>query len=377
MTVTDMTLNHGTICSERCVEVLRRHDSNTALRAYPRANNDDLRAAIAAFDGVAPENVLVANGSGPLLKACIPFLIEKKIKASPARMLRYLLRRRAYPIMTPRFTYSKVPSSALRLGLRCEILPLGPDDGFALDLDDLAARLSRGDGLVYLANPNNPTGNLLATRAQLEPLLRRFPRSIFFVDEAYTHYLFDDAASVVDRAPHHENLVVTRSLSFAFGLASARVGYAVANRDLIATLDAKLTPYRVGRLSEELAIAALSDREHLARVRREVRHERDALVAAMRGLDAVEPFPSSTNYVLCRARAPLTGRQVHDGLLARGVKVKIFEPLGEERFEAYFRVTVGLPHENEQYLEALGRVLGASRAGRPAARPAPASAGAP
>src|SRR5687767_1035092 len=111
----DMTLNHGTTCSERCVEVLRRHDSNTALRAYPRANNDDLREAIAAFDGTGPDNVLVANGSGPLLKGCIPFLIERKIKASPARMLRYLLRRRAYPILTPRLTYSKVPASALRL----------------------------------------------------------------------------------------------------------------------------------------------------------------------------------------------------------------------------------------------------------------------
>src|SRR4051812_42730106 len=96
----DMTLNHGTICSDRCVEVLRRHDSNIAMRAYPLANNDDLRAAIAAAHGITPDNVLVANGSGPLLKTCIPFLIEQKIKSSPMRMLRYLLRRRSYPILT-------------------------------------------------------------------------------------------------------------------------------------------------------------------------------------------------------------------------------------------------------------------------------------
>jgi histidinol-phosphate aminotransferase len=370
----DMTLNHGTICSERCVEVLRRHDSNTALRAYPKADNEELRAAIAAFDGTSPEDILVANGSGPLLKTCIPFLIERKIKTSPARMLRYLLRRRAYPILTPLFTYSKVPSSAMRLGLRCEILPLAAENSFALDLGDLEARLSRGDGLVYLANPNNPTGNLLVTRAQIERLARAYPGSIFFIDEAYVHYLPDEAEAVVGLAARHENLVVVRSFSFAFGLASARIGYAVANRALIATFDAKLTPYRVGRLSEELAIAALSDREHLARVRREVRHEREKLVAAMGALDAVEPFPSSTNFILCRTRGPLTGRQVHDGLLARGVKVKIFEPLGAETFEAYFRVTVGLPHENERYLDALGQVLRAAPTIRPVARPAPAMA---
>jgi histidinol-phosphate aminotransferase len=164
----DLALNHGTYCSERCADVLRRYESNRSLRIYPTADNGDLRRAIAKDAGVQPDNVLVANGSGPLLKTCIPYLIETKIKRSPMRALRYLLKRVAYPIITTRLTYSKVPAAGVRQGLRCILLPLAPENGFALDVGRLEAQLSEHDGVIYLANPNNPTGNVLITRPRLE-----------------------------------------------------------------------------------------------------------------------------------------------------------------------------------------------------------------
>jgi histidinol-phosphate aminotransferase len=358
----DMALNHGTYCSERCMGVLRSHDSSVSLRSYPAADNGDLLRALAADAGVKPENVLVANGSGPLLKTCIPFLIEQKIRRSMLRTARFLLKRVAYPIITTRLTYSKVPASGVRVGLRCVLLPMGPHNGFALDVEMLESRLSRQDGLVYLCNPNNPTGNVLIKRQELEPLLTRFPDSFFFIDEAYVHYLAEGRDTrMTDMVLGHPNLAVLRSFSFAYGLASVRVGYAVADRQVVAQLEAKLTPHRVGQLAAQLAIASLQDHDHLGFVRRETAKERARLIDAIGSHEDLDAYPSQTNFVLCRAHGRWSGREVHDALLARGVKVKIFEPFGDERYDEYFRVTVGLPAENDCFIKQLDAVMGPRR----------------
>lgn len=356
----DMALNHGTYCSERCSQVMRRYDSNQSLRIYPAADNGDLRRALAKDAGVEPGNVLVANGSGPLLKTCIPHIIETKIKQSPARVLRYLLKQVAYPIITTRLTYSKVPAAGVRQGLKCILLPLEPENGFALDIGVLEAQLSHQDGVVYLANPNNPTGNVLITRTQLEKLLGRFPNSIFFIDEAYWHYLPERPETrVSDLVLRFPNLVVLRSFSFAYGLAAIRVGHAIADAKWIEQFETKLTPHRVGALATDLVIASLEDREHLDFVRRENAKERAKLIAGIDRHKALTSFPSEANFILCQTQKPWTGRKIYDALLARGVKVKYFEPFGDERYDEYFRVTVGIPEENAQFMTQLDAIMNA------------------
>ncbi len=369
-TPVDMVLNHGTYCSPRCAAVLEGKLTRTSLRSYPPADNRDLKRALARDAGVAPENVLVANGSGPILKSVIPFLIERKIRRSPARMARFLLKRVAYPIITTNLTYSKVPAGGVRVGLRCVLVPLDPARGFALDLPALEAKLKEHDGLVYLCNPNNPTGNVLVTRAELEPLLTRYPDSYFFVDEAYVHYL-DPAehAPIADLVQRHPNLIVLRSFSFAYGLAAVRVGYAACAASIVAQFEAKHTPHLVGQLATDLVLASLDDPEHLRFVRAETARERARLCEAMAAMPALEVFPSRTNFVLCRTRAGWTGKRVHDGLLARGVKVKIFEPFAGDTFRDYFRVTVGVPHENTVFLEQLAALFGGARTALAASAP--------
>jgi len=155
----------GTYCSPRCLDVLRRYDGITSLRTYPSESNTDLIETIARTHGVSAENVVVDNGSGPILKSVIPFLIERNIKSSALRMTRYLLKRTAYPILTPQFTYSKVPIGGLLHGLRCEMLPLNLETGFSLNLTDMKSRLHDNDGLVYLANPNNQPETSLSPRS--------------------------------------------------------------------------------------------------------------------------------------------------------------------------------------------------------------------
>jgi histidinol-phosphate aminotransferase len=363
-----MVLNHGTYCSPRCAEVFAQRGERTSLRSYPLADNGDLKRALAQDAGVRPENILVANGSGPIIKSVIPFLIEQKIRRSPVRLARFLARRVAYPIITTDLTYSKVPAGAMRTGLRCVLLPLDPGQGFTLSLDALEAKLRERDGLVYLCNPNNPTGNVLITRAQLIPLLARYPESIFFVDEAYVHYLTDDEhARVSDLVTRFPNLVVLRSFSFAYGLASVRVGYAACDAAVVAQFEAKHTPHLVGQLATDLVLASLQDPTHLAFVQAETARERARLLEGLSGLPHVEVFPSKTNFLLCRARGPWTGKRVHDELLARGVKVKIFEPIGELRHDEYWRVTVGVPAENTLFLEQCRALFGSRPATNQAA----------
>jgi histidinol-phosphate aminotransferase len=178
----DMALNHGTYCSSRALDVLRRHGDRTSLRFYAPADDGALRAAIGKHAGVSAASVLVANGSGPILKSVIPYLIEQRIRASPTRMVQHLLFRRGYPMIVTSPTYSKVPSGAVRNGLSFESVELDPRKGFALDLAELRGRLRKRDGLAYLCSPNNPTGNLLIDRRGLEPLLAEFPRSLFLID---------------------------------------------------------------------------------------------------------------------------------------------------------------------------------------------------
>lgn len=354
----DMALNHGTYCSEACLQVLKNYTQNTSLRLFPSADNRELRVAIAADSGVRPENVLVANGSGPLLKVCIPHLIERQIKRQVPRMVAHLLFRTGYPIYTPRLTYSKVPGGAEKVKLHYEMLPLGPENGFTLSIPDLTRRLERKPGLVYLSNPNNPTGNVLVTREQLLPLLNRFQDSIFVIDEAYVQYLpTHDHTYFGDLVPHHPNLLVLRSLSFAYGLAAARMGYALGHHEMIQEFEARLTPHQVNTLTAEMSIAAIQDVKHLEYVRQQTKEQRDVLLTGLKKIQGVEAYDSVTNFILCRVSAGRTGKQVYEEMLKRKVKVKIFEPLSGERYDEYFRITIGIPEENQYLLEQLAEVL--------------------
>ena len=355
----NLGLNDGTYAPQRCLDVLRRYTERTDFRNYSTPDNAPLREAIARVDGVAPENVFLHNGTGPILKQAIPYLLKQRVLDSPRRMVRHLLKHDGLPIITPRFTYSKVPKKAAEGGMHVDMLPLDPGDDFRFDVSRLERRLERGPGLVYIVNPNNPTGNLLVERAQIIPLLERFPEARFWLDEAYVHYV-DDAehpyfSSLVQRYP---NLLVSRTFSFAYGLASIRIGYLLAKQSFVAELDKQLTDYRLGTLQEELAIAALEDPEHLPFVREQTRLAREQLYAGIARLTGVQSFPSVANFILCRFTDGRRGAELKTKLGQRGIAIKTFEPGIGQSYDAYFRLTIGLPAENEFLLAQMAEVLG-------------------
>ncbi len=355
----NLGLNDGTYAPQKCLDVFRRFSQRTDLRNYSTPDNAPLREAIARVDQVAPENVFLHCGTGPILKLAIPYLLKRMVMTSPRRLLRHAVSRAGFPIITPRFTYSKVPRKAAEGGMHVDMLPLDPGDDFRFDIGRLERRLERGDGLAYLCSPNNPTGNVLITRSELVPLLERFPESRFWIDEAYVQYLdpreHDYIAPLVAR---HANLMVSRTFSFAYGMAGVRIGYLLAKPSFVNELDRQLTDYRLGTVQEQLGVAALEDVDHLPWVREQTRAALDLIRAGLARFPGIQAFPSQVNFLLCRFTDGRRGAELKAKLATRGVIIKVFEPVNGETFDPYFRITVGVPAENEFLVAQLAEVLG-------------------
>jgi histidinol-phosphate aminotransferase len=372
----NLGLNDGTYCPQSCIDLLERFSSRTSLRHYTTAENEPLLEVICKVDGVNRENIYLANGSGTLLKQCIPFIIKKKITGSPKRILRHVVSKTGFPIITPTFTYFKVPLKAANQGLKVGLVPIGPEDGFTLDLAALRANLDKHDGLVYLANPNNPTGNVLITREQLEPLLKAYPTSIFWIDEAYIQYV-DPAVHkpVSDLVPQYPNLIVSRTFSFAYGLAGLRIGYLLARPDLVETFKGQVVDYRLGLVQEQMAIAALTDPEHLGFIRRECAEQRAVLTEGMEAMGGIQVIPSEANFLLARFTDGRTGAWLSEELLKRGIKIKIMKPVQDLRFDEWFRITLGTAEENQLLLARMREIVAGEQAASPrpsaGAQPAP------
>lgn len=352
----NLGLNDGCYSPAACAQVLARYqaEGRLAFRWYTTADNDPLRAVIARLDGVQPDNVFLANGSGPILKLALPHLLEAAIKAQTSRMVKHLLSRSGFPVITPAFTYFKVPRGLEKKGLPVVLLPQGPEDGFALRMDAVHQALRRQDGLFYLSNPCNPTGNVMIQRSQVQELVEAYPRSVFWIDEAYVQYVDPDGGGPVsDLVPRYPNLVVSRTFSFAYGLAAVRVGYLLGSPELRRELEEKVTNYRLGALAEDLAVAALEDPEHLAFVRAWRRQEVDRVRTVVDAVPNLRSFPSQANFVLCQTTDGTPARRLYDRLDAEGVHIKVFEPLQDQRYDPYFRLTLGTAAENRFLVERI------------------------
>lgn len=365
----NLGLNDGTICPQSCIEVMQQHTTRTDLRHYTTAENEPLLDVICEKDGVNRNNIFLANGSGPILKQCIPWLVSQRIKSSPKLTAKYLLGKNSiigktglikdiFPVVSGRLTYFKVPLKGMKAGLTMNLLPLGPETNWKLRPEDVADALSRSPGLAYICNPNNPTGLLMLTRDEIVELLEAFPDSIFWVDEAYVQYMPKGSHEPLSNlVPKYNNLYVSRTFSFAYGLAGARIGYLLGPSSDIDAFKGQVTDYRLGTLQESLAIAALTDTEHITDLHEMTARDRDQVGAVLESF-GVEVVPSHTHYLLGRfTDEKRTGEWLAKQLLEKGIKIKHFVPVSEERYDEYFRITLGVGSENDYLCEQLSEIL--------------------
>jgi histidinol-phosphate aminotransferase len=230
-----------------------------------------------------------------------------------------------------------------------------PAVNYGHDLAAMAAAIDADTRLVYVANPNNPTGTFIGAD-EIEAFLKQVPHNVIVVlDEAYNEYLAPEhqfeSANWVRKYP---NLVVSRTFSKAYGLAGLRVGFAIAQPDVTDLMNRIRQPFNVNSLAQAAAIAALNDKEFLAKGARNNAEGYKQMTAAFDEL-GLEYVPSFGNFVLVRVGADDgAGARVNLALLKQGVIVR---PVAAYGLPQWLRVSIGLPQENAVFVEALKKAL--------------------
>jgi histidinol-phosphate aminotransferase len=357
----NMGLNEGSYCSNRCIEILQAKSGITSLRRYPASDNLDLKKSIAkeCGEGVKPENIFLHNGTGPIIKLAIPYIIKSKIKSSVKRIVKHLVNKNGYPIITSVLSYFKAVKKGLDMGLTIYFIPLTlKDNKYCLNENELTRVLNREEGLVYLCNPNNPTGSILIEKNSLELFLKKYTETVFWIDEAYVEYLSPiEHEYITPLAIKYPNLICSRTFSFAYGLAATHVGYIVTSEYVVKKLENEVTNYRIPALIEEIILAALSDKEHLNFVREKTKEARNYIYERLGKYDYLIPYESKTNFILVKITNGISAKRIFNELLNSGIKIKIFEPIAKYEFPDMFRITIGTPYENTFLMDKLDNIL--------------------
>jgi histidinol-phosphate aminotransferase len=293
---------------------------------YPTRDSEPLLRALAEHHQLPVDQWVVGNGSDELLD-----LITKAF-AAPGQT-----------IAVPWPGYSRYLFYARLQGLHLERVPLRPDG--SLDVDAIATAQPH---LVMLASPNNPTGCLIPTR-DIERLLARV-NGIVVVDEAYMEYAGNEH-SLLHRTDEFDNLIVTRTFSKAFALAGLRVGYAAANRDLIARLRRVKTPFNLNVLSESAAVMALRNCAWMHHVVDQTAAERTRLSGLLQAMN-FQVYPSVTNFIL--VRSPVTPGVLVERLRECDIAVRAFPDA--PGLESCVRFGVGKSQHADMLVAALRAV---------------------
>jgi histidinol-phosphate aminotransferase len=307
------------------------------LGRYPDGNGFGLKSALAARYGVPMDRIVLGNGSNDVLEmVAIAFL-------APDRSAVYA-----------QHAFAVYPLATQARGARGIVVPA---KNYGHDLAAMRKAIDADTRVVFVANPNNPTGTLLSG-TELEAFLREVPPHVVVVlDEAYNEYL--PAAARYDSLPwlaRHRNLVITRTFSKAYGLAGLRVGFALCDAQVADLLNRVRQPFNVNELALGAAAAALGDAGF-------VRRSHELNLAGMQQLTdgfgrlGLAWIPSSGNFVsvaIPRASGQSRAGAVFESLLRQGVIVR---PVAGYGLPDHLRVTVGLPEENERFLAALAAAL--------------------
>jgi histidinol-phosphate aminotransferase len=301
------------------------------LARYPDGNGFELKQALCKRYGVEMAQIVLGNGSNDVLNAAARAFLTPSSDA--------VYSQHAFAIYALEIQYTGAAGVE------------APAREFAHDLTAMLAAVTARTRMIFIANPNNPTGTL-AGAADLHAFLRKVPPQIIVVlDEAYNEYIPDalksDSLAWLAEFP---NLIVTRTFSKAYGLAGLRVGYAFAHPDVADLMNRVRQPFNVNSISLAAAAAGLDDREF-------VRRSFELNQAGMRQLTAgltrlgIDYIPSAGNFVSINVK---DGAAVFQRLLKRGVIVR---PIGAYGMPAYLRVSIGLESENQRFLDALAQSL--------------------
>ncbi|WP_421621565.1 histidinol-phosphate transaminase [Alkalilimnicola ehrlichii] len=311
------------------------------MHRYPDGNAFELKARLAARHGVGAERITLGNGSNDVLALIAQAFLGPEREAVFSRHAFAV-----YPIVTQ------------AAGAVARVAPAqgaDSDQPYGHDLAAMQRLISGRTRVVFIANPNNPTGTWAGEDA-LRAFIEQVPSDVLVVvDEAYFEYARDlaglpDASRWLDEFP---NLVVTRTFSKCYGLAGLRVGYALSSPPVAELLNRVRQPFNCNAVAQAAAGAALDDEAHLARAIALNTEQLRLMEAELRQL-GLAVLPSAGNFLCFDVGGGAAS--VNEGLLRAGVIVR---PVGGYELPGFLRVSVGLPEENRRFLDTLERLISA------------------
>jgi histidinol-phosphate aminotransferase len=308
------------------------------IARYPDANGFELKQALATRHGVDPACITLGNGSNDVLVLLAETFLAPGLEA-----------------VYSQYAFAVYPIAVQSTGATHKVAAGLPADGpspYGHDLEAMAALVTDRTRVVFIANPNNPTGTWVAGDA-LESFIAAVPReTLVVVDQAYLEYVDEPGyADATNWLARYRNLVVTQTFSKAFGLAGLRVGYALSSPEVAGLLNRLRQPFNANSLALEAALAALADEAHVARCVQVNNAERQRVEDACRKL-GLAVVPSVCNFIL--ADMGRDAAEVYEALLRRGVIVR---PVANYGLPRHLRISIGTPAENDRLVSALGAVV--------------------
>jgi histidinol-phosphate aminotransferase len=298
------------------------------INRYPDPGGEVLREKISRVTGFASERIVLGNGSDELIG-----VLMTTFSGGTGAVL--------YPV--PTFSMYRIMGTTLEL----ELIQVELDEGFDIDVEATLKEMRRKNpDLIFLASPNNPTGNRFSNERVLEVLSSS--NGIVVLDEAYCDFSGRTFLPLIEK---YENLVVLRSMS-KVGFAGIRIGMLFGRGEIVREINKVRLPYNVNSFSQRIAEVILDSAGFVEINAQLIKVERDRVYKALKLVNGVEVYPTDANFILFRVN---DADGVFGKLIERGVLIRNFNSPG--RLKNCLRVTIGTPEENDAFLTALGEIL--------------------
>lgn len=306
----------------------------TGVNLYPDGNAFYLKQKLAGKLGVEPGHLILGNGSNEIIEFAAHALLGDGGDGQN--------------VVVSQFCFAIYPIVAKMLG--AEVVSV-PAKQYGHDLPAMLRAITSGTRIVFVANPNNPTGTL-APRNEVIQFVNDVPDDVLVVmDEAYIEFLNDSVDLVpLVRLGARKNLILMRTFSKIYGLAGVRIGYGIGSPELISAFEKVRQPFNINSVAQAAAVAALDDDEHVRKTRANNFAGLNYFEQALREL-RVEFVPSHANFILARVG---DGAKIFEAMQRQGVIVR---PMGGYQLPEWIRISVGTPSENERCLHVLKQAL--------------------
>jgi histidinol-phosphate aminotransferase len=317
-------------CSPKVKIALQETIEDACL--YPDASNYELKLEIAKDLGVKTTQVFCGTGSDLLIRVICSTLLNPGDESIMAEV-----------------TFTRYDAATKLMGGKSIIVPM---KNYGLDIDSMVSCINKKTKLIWLCNPNNPTGTIFK-KHELERIINNIPENVFVImDEAYIEYVTDedypDSLKLLSKYP---NIIILRTFSKAYGLAGLRCGYGIANENIVRYFNTVVGPFDINLFAQKAAVAALNDKEYLKLVHETNKLGKNYLYAEFKSI-GLEYIETNSNFIMVNLR--LDDKVIFNELLKKGIIVRPGYLLG---MPGWLRVTIGTMEQNKTFVKALINIL--------------------